>query len=291
MNVCRACNRQHQNYLCDDCQTILANMLDEIPWLLEELDARIQNLARISTGTIGRTRRPDQLNVMDFDAAEQARTVRKKILDWVEKIAVRHLGRPPATLHYVTTPDLARWLRVNIHHIANDSRAGKLYTDIKRLAGDAQRGGELVTAINPVELHLVGPCPTITGKNRDGTPRQCDTMLFADTYDRTVDCPECQQTIDVRDTRERAAAERDLQTKAGIIEILANIGEPVDEERVNRWIAINRLRCRGWLHNADIIPFQMPDGSGEPLYSVALARRIRRREDNLRTRTRGGART
>ncbi len=47
MNVCQACKRQAQLYLCDDCETTLANMLDQIPWLLDELDARIQGMDRI----------------------------------------------------------------------------------------------------------------------------------------------------------------------------------------------------------------------------------------------------
>ena len=290
MNRCLTCSATTQLYLCENCETQLANMLDQIPWLLTELDNRVQNLARISTGTIGRNRRADELNIIDFDAADRARTIRQLLTTWVRDIAQRHLGRQPANLHYVTTGDLARWLRINVHHIANDDRAGKLYNDIRRLVGADHRGGELVRAINPVEHHLVGPCPTITGRHHDGTPRQCGHMLFADTYDRTVDCPSCQQTIDVRATRERAAAERDLHTRAGLAEILTNIDEPVDPTRIDQWIKARRLRPRGWFHRGAIVQLQIDD-SDEPAYSVERARRLRRRDTHLRNRTRGAART
>lgn len=285
MNVCRHCKRQHQLYLCDECQTQLENMLDEIPWLLEELDARIQKLDRISLGTIGRNRRPDELNVMDFDAAETARETRKMLLKWVETIAQKHTGRTPPGLTTVETKNLARWLKTNTDAIARLSLAGKLYQDINKLVGTTQKGGQLITAINPTELHAAGPCPTITGKNHNGTPRQCHTMLFADTYDRTTTCPTCSQTIDVETNRRQAAADRDLHTAADIVEVLANIDEPITEHQLEQWIKARRLRPLAYREGG---AFRLND-QDEPLYSIERARKLRRRDNNLRTRTRRGA--
>jgi hypothetical protein len=289
VNLCQHCKKPAQLYLCTDCTNLLANMLDEIPWLLNELDARIQKLDRISIGTIGRTRRPEELDVMDFDAAEEARKIRKTLLHWVNTITQRHTGRTPPGLATVDTKDLARWLHTNVKAIARLDLARKgrhpLYDDINTLVGTNQQGGQLVKAINPIQKHLVGPCPTITGRHRNGTPRQCGQVLFADTYDRVVTCLVCKQDIDVKKNRERAAADRDLHTKSSLLEVLANIDEPVTEHQVDAWIAAKRLRPRGYRIDGTIREFRLNEHD-EPVYSVERARKLRRRDNNLRTRQR-----
>jgi uncharacterized Zn finger protein (UPF0148 family) len=287
--LCQHCKRPTDLHLCTDCQTQLVNMLDEIPWLLEQLDARIQRLDRVSAGTVGRSRRPDELNVMDFAAAEEARKVRKTLLHWVNVVAERHTGRRPPALDTAATPDLARWLSTNVKAIARLDLANKgrhpLYDDIANLVGQDQRGGQLVQAINPVEKHIVGPCPTITGRKRDGAPRQCGQVLFADTYDKTVTCPICKQDINVEDNRKKAAADRDLHTKDSLLEVLTNIDEPVTADKLELWITARRLRPRGYRHDGAIVEFRINDHD-EPVYSVERARKLRRRDNNLRQRRR-----
>ncbi|MDQ2628404.1 MAG: DUF1922 domain-containing protein [Actinomycetota bacterium] len=286
MITCQHCRRQTQNYLCDDCTNQLHDMLTQIPWLLDELDNRIQKLDRINLGTIGRTRRPDELTPIDFDAVDLARTTRKTLLKWVVTVAERHTGRRPQALDTVTTADLARWLAANTHAIArldlaNTKGRHQLYDDINHLVGTNQQGAQLIRAINPTEHHLVGPCPTITGRNHDGTPRQCGHMLYADTYDRTVTCPTCNQDINVEDNRRRAAADRDLHTRTNLLDVLANIDEPVDPDRLDAWIRARRLRPAGYLHaNDTIIEFRIHPAD-EPVYSFDRARKLRRRDHSL----------
>jgi uncharacterized Zn finger protein (UPF0148 family) len=289
MTNCQACHRPNDLYLCQNCQTQLANMLDQLPWLLDELDNRIARLDRITAGTIGRNRRPDEMNPIDFDAIELARTIRKKLLHWVETIATRAAGRPPNALTTVATADLARWLNHNISHIARLDLATKgrhpLYDDITRMVGTSdQRTGTLVRAINPEERHLVGPCPTITGRNPDGTPRQCQTNLFADTYDQTVDCPHCQQTVNVETTRLQAAADRDLHTRNSLLDVLNAIDEPINPNQLDRWIKYRRLQRKGWLQDGTATEYQLTERA-EPLYSVDQARKLRRRDQRITHRT------
>lgn len=284
MITCQHCKRPTQNYLCDDCTNQLHDMLDQIPWLLDELDNRIQKLDRTTIGTIGRSRRPDELTVIDFDAVDLARDIRKKLLKWVTDVAERHTGRRPPALHTATTPDLARWLATNTHAITRLPLAGDLYHDINHIVGTNQQGGQLVRAINPTAHHLVGPCPTITGRDHNGHPRQCGHTLFADTYDRTVTCPTCQQEIDVERTRLTTAQARDHHTRNDLLDLLANIDEPVTGDQLDRWITARRLRPTGWLHSNNTITEYRLDPHAEPVYSLERARKLRRRDDNLRAR-------
>ncbi|OBB20604.1 hypothetical protein [Mycolicibacterium elephantis] len=284
--LCQQCKRpEPHTYLCDNCTTQLANMLDQLPWLLDELDARIQQLARITHGTIGRVRRPNELNVMDFDAADTARKTRKKLVYWVETVAERHTGRKPPALGTVATKALARWLYVNADAIARLDCAGQVYHDINKLVGrtdteSSENQGQLVRAIDRHEKHFAGPCPTIRAHNRQGEPITCATILYAEEGDRYVTCPRCDQRIDAEENRRKAAADRDLLTKAKIIEALDNAGESVTEATLDRWIKARRLRRRGWLHNGSIVQFRI-HANDPAVYSLARARKLRGRDQKL----------
>ena len=287
MTTCQHCHRRAELYLCDNCQIQLANALDQIPWLIQELDNRIQKLDRISLGTIGRNRRPDTLDAIDFDAAETARKIRKTLQHWVNTIAIRATGRQPAALNTATTADLARWLNTNIPHIAkldlNHKGRHKLYDDITHIAGTPEESGEIHRAINPTEKHLVGPCPTIIGRNHNGTPRTCNTTLFADTYDQTTRCPTCHQTINVETTRRQAAAERDLHTRNQLLDMLAAIDEPITTTQLDHWIKWRRLKRQAWLKAGIPTEYRLTDHA-EPLYSIEQARKLRRRDQRFTRR-------
>lgn len=283
MTTCQQCDRQDQKaYLCEMCALQLTQMLDQIPWLLQQLDDRIQKLDRVTLGTIGRNRgQDDTRDVIDFAAAEKSRKVRKMLLRWVVDIVEHHTGRIPPGLATVATPDLARWLKANITAISEHPHAGALYTAIAKLVGpDTNRTGTLVTAINPTQRHLVGPCPTPTGRDHKGHPTYCGHILYADTYDRTVTCPDCEHDIDIESTRRRAAAERDFHTETQLLEVLANCGEPVEPETLEAWIKAKRLRPAGRLHNGLIVPTHTHD-QDPYVYSVKRARKLRERDRRL----------
>lgn len=281
---CQNCGTVSPDHLCGQCAQQLAQMLEQIPWLVNELDARVQKLDRVNLGTIGRARSQDSLDVIDFDAADKLRAVRKLLLRWVVHVVKEHTGRIPPELASVTTPDLARWLKVNVPAAARLDTIGDLYRDIKQLVGtDTARTGTLVTAINPTQRHLVGPCPTPTGRDRHGQTTHCGRILYADTYDRTVTCPACKHDIDIESTRRKAAAERDYHTEAQLLEVLANCGEPVEPDDLAKWIKARRLRPAGRLHNGLIVPTHTHDN--EPyVYSVKRARKLRARDTRLKTK-------
>lgn len=280
MTDCQSCTRPTDLFLCQECTEQLANMLDQLPWLLDELDARIQRLDRTSIGTIGRQRRPDQLNVMDFDAAETARTIRKDLLKWVQTIAEQHTGRKPPGLSTVTTKNLARWLKTNTTAIARLPLAGNLYRWTHRYVGSDQRGGQLVKSINPTERHFAGLCPTVRGHGPDGTPIDCGQPLYADIDERTTECPACHHEIDVERNRRDTAAARDLRTADEILEILTNLDEPVEPKQLNAWIQAQRLRPKGWRHDGAIVENRINHNS-QPVYSLKRVQKLRRRDQQL----------
>lgn len=190
------------------------------------------------------------MSVIDFDACETARETRKMLQQWVETVTKKHTGRIPPGLDTNATRDFARWLQVNTAAIARLDCAGALYHDINKLVGASQRGGQLVTAINRVERHFAGPCPTVRGYDNTGKPIECGHGLYADVDERTVVCPVCDQKIDVARNLDKAAVDRDLLPEPKLLEVLKNLGEPVSRVKLYQWIREGRIRPRGWMHQA-----------------------------------------
>lgn len=285
MTKCQHCHRPCQLYLCDNCTTQLANMLHELPWLIDELNARIQKLDRIQIGTIGRQRRPDEMNIIDFDAAEEARKIRKKLRRWVETIAQRHNGRTPPALDTVPTQAFARWLEHNTNAIARIDLAKKnrhpLYDDIARLVGTNtdQRGGQLVDAINRQDRRYLGPCTATIGKQRDGTPRKCGADLYAPTEAPTATCPKCGTTTDTETQLDDTIKERDLATEALLLERLAIMGEPVSHRQLYTWIKTGKLTPRGWIHDGRIVPHKVRHKDPR-VFSLSQARQLRHKHSS-----------
>lgn len=278
------CKRPSQQlYLCTDCTTVLANMLDQVPDLLAELDARIQKLDRVPHGTIGRTRSASDLNVMDFDAAETARETRKMLRRWVETVAEKSTGRRPPGLDTVETRNFARWLKVNVEAIARLDIAGKIYDSIKTLVGTGDKGGKLVHAIDRRERHFAGSCPTIKGWDANGRVVECGEILYDEYGSRTVDCPTCGQEIDVKRNQVRALATRDLMPSDTLLAALINAGEPIEAEKIERWIAIKRLRPRGYMHQGKFVKSRVQEADNA-LYSFETARRLIRKTHHHNTK-------
>lgn len=274
-----SCKRQCQLYLCNDCTGVLRSMLAQLPWLLDELDARIQKLDRVPHGTIGRVRKPSGFENIDWAAAETAREIRNMLRQWVSTISERHSGRRAPALDAMATRDFAAWLQVNVEAIARLDCAGEVYHDINQLVGSSSKGdGRIVKAINKHERHFAGPCPTIVGYDNTGEPIECGQELYGDSDDRTVMCPECGQEIDAERNRRKVVADRDLMTEDTLLETLANVGEPVEPRKLEAWIADRRLRPYGWLHQGVIVKSRVRKDD-LALYSFDRARKLGRMAD------------
>jgi uncharacterized Zn finger protein (UPF0148 family) len=126
------------------------------------------------------------------------------------------------------------------------------------------------------------PAPPSPAATTTAHPRQCGHTLFADTYDRTVTCPTCHQTIDVETTAAAAAETRDLHTKT------EHHRNPHQHRRTRRrnthrqWIKAHRLRSHGWSYTtARSSQFEINPDNDQPVYSVERARKLRRRDQQL----------
>ncbi|MDD7812610.1 DUF1922 domain-containing protein [Mycobacterium sp. CSUR Q5927] len=273
MITCQHCNRPTQNYLCDDCTDQLHDMLNQIPWLIEELNNRIQKLDRTTTGTIGRTRRPDELTVIDFDAATLARTTHKTLLALAETVANIAAGRTPR-LETVTTGDLALWIACKIPHIVRHHTAGNTYRIINRLVGADEQGGQLVDAINRQDRAYYGPCTTIVGRDYQGRPRQCGHDLYGPRESIKITCPRCKSTLDPRRQLTSTINDRDLVTETKLLETLDTMGEPVSRAKLYGWIRSGALTPLGWVHAGRIVAYKVRHKDPR-VFSLSQARQLR----------------
>jgi hypothetical protein len=239
-------------------------MLNQLPSLLDELDTRIERLDRINTGTIGRrSQRPDEINAIDFDAAETARKIRKKLTKWVQTIAQQHTGRPPPTLHTITTQNLARWLKINTPAIAQLQCAGQLYHDIHKLVGTPDHAGQLQTAIDIPQptTRFIGPCIHYIENNR-----HCATLLYAKPEATQVTCPSCRTTHNIQKMTQYLENRADVMrfTATEILTIMAQRGTPIPPRSWSRWRKNGRIKIRG---------YKRPDNPDGTRGSIGLNRR------------------
>ena len=295
MTQCQTCGARSQTYLCPDCSDRLESMLSEIPELLDELDARIQQLDRITVGTIRRQRRPAEMAPIDVAALDESRKVRDTLKHWVTTVAERHNGRRPPGLGTVATPDLARWLARNIQHVQNlhcegkkcRRCAGDLYQEIHHLVGDAgvQNGqrGELVTAVRPVERHFAGLCNTIRGYDNHGKPIECGRALYTESDARTVTCSACGFDIDVKRNLTRTFVEHDLLTEQKLLETLDQLDEHISARQLDKWIDGGQLPIAGYLHHGEVVP-EKKRHKDPRVFSLSRVRHLRWQQQEAKTR-------
>jgi hypothetical protein len=291
VNRCRKCHAKADLNLCNDHIQMVRNMLDEVPWLLAQLETTITRQDKLTTAAIGKSSEtPLPLNLSAVDIATEARNEILKIVHRVEHSFDRYwpmctvptdfIGPlPPAwrrmpTNYVPTTLELVDWLMRRVPNIARHKRAGTIYHQLAQLIGDGPDGGTLVEAINRQDRAYYGPCLTVIGRNRDGTPRECGHILYARREAIEITCPDCGITVKAAKQRADALAKRDLFTEPLLREQLDILDEHVPRPRLWDWIRADRLQPRGYLHAGRIVERRVRRGDPR-VFSLTQARDLR----------------
>lgn len=271
---CTHCAAKTQLYLCNRCTTTLRSLLEDLPWLLNELATTIRRQDQLTNGnTIGHTDGdPGPINLTALDTERDTRATLINALNTLTAAP----GLPGLRLDHITTPDIARTLAHNVQRIAHHPKAADIYGDINALVADDEigRAAPLWKAINRQERIFAGPCPTVMGHNQRGEAIHCDTGLYADRDEKLTHCPRCENTIDVAKNRLRAAVDRDLLPEAKLLEVLADLDEKVSRVQLYEWIRTKKIQPRGWIHQGRIVGFRIRRGDPR-VFSLSQARALR----------------
>lgn len=250
-NTCRnkKCHRPTDLFLCTDCTNTLHDMINEIPWLLTELETTIRRQDKLTAGgIIGKS--CDTPSPINFDAMNVKR-------DALEAIN-----------------DITRYCHLSAKDIARHKKAGHHYREIANLVGEGEDGGRLVQAINRQERTYYGPCTTITGRDRQGRPRVCGQDLYAPKESVEITCPKCGGVLNPQRQLMSTITDRDLVTELKLLETLDTLGEHVPRGQLYAWIRAGRLVPRGWVHQGRIVPARVRRGDPR-VFSLSQARQLR----------------
>lgn len=274
---CTHCGAKTQLYLCNRCTTTLRSLLDDLPWLLNELATTIRRQDQLTNGSpIGHSDGdPGPINLTALDTEHSTRATLTAALHTLTALP----GLPGLRVDHITTPDIARTLAHNVQRIAHHPKAGDIYGDINALVADDEigRAAPLWKAINRQERIFVGPCPTVKGHDREGKPVECGTSLYADRDEKIAVCHNCDAKIDVAKNRLRAAVDRDLLPEAKLLEVLADLDEKVSRVQLYEWIRTKKIQPRGWVHQGRIVGFRIRRGDPR-VFSLSQVRALRAKE-------------
>lgn len=281
MNECRAhrCGRPCAEFLCGACTDELADALDMMPWLLEQLAVTELRQDRISRG-LHTGSRPDRPLLFNPDAAERRSDAVNSLTTWARHLCESRgieympLGYQPREFlgplragdrrlpaGFVDTPEgVARWLGEHVTSVRLDEAAGTLHDEITQIVTTG-----LIVINPPPMLVYRGPCPRIIGRTSDARAIGCMTPLYADRADLFVTCPHCDTLHDVARLEQRllAAVGHRMFTVPDLVRVLHELGEPVLRGTVAQWIHRGKLRARG------------RNECGKPLYRLDDVRKLR----------------
>ena len=77
MTDCRNCRRETDLYLCQLCAKELGALLNDLPWLLDQLEITVIRQDKLSTGVIGRS--SDNPSPINVGAMELSRNLRGQL--------------------------------------------------------------------------------------------------------------------------------------------------------------------------------------------------------------------
>lgn len=269
MTPCTKCGARTQLYLCPTCQRYLAEMLETLPWLLEQLEVTRLRQDRLTTGVVGKGANPSPINV---GCMELSRTIDATLSQLLAVLQRRFVvfGHAPANIQ------MARWLGDYVEDIARHELAKTFFTEIASLVGDPDHPstpGRILAAINRTTRIFAGPCPTITGHDRQGEAIECGLILYGDEGQTSVECPRCHQEIDVARNRLKASVDRDLLPENKLLEVLETLDEKVTRYQLLQWIKTGKLHPRGWIHQGQVVGRRVRRGDPR-VFSLSQTRHL-----------------
>lgn len=296
LNRCRKCHGKTDLFLCKLCVDQLVQLLEEIPWLLDELATTIMRQDKLTSGGAPNNR-PAELTVINVDASALAAET-FQILTGIVRSMTSVVGpyRPPASVpNHFCGPLRPAWRRLPVNYrprpaelilwlirhrsaIARHPKAGRMYDQVEDLVGDYAHDGRLVVAINRTDRAYYGPCTNLVGRDRHGRPRACGADLYAPRESRDVTCRICGYTVAAQRQLRSTIRARDLVTEPQLLEALDDLGEHVSRVRLYDWIRAGRLQPRGWVHNGTIVAQRVRRGDPR-VFSLSQARDLRLRDD------------
>ncbi|MFV8263466.1 hypothetical protein ACNQR9_09505 [Mycolicibacterium peregrinum] len=300
-NICQHCSAETPGNLCSPCTGLLIEMLEELPDLMEELDVTRLAQDKIVSGSVGKRpggrQWPIRVGVMKLVIE-----VDRLMVEWTGRISEKHRVQffPALSVGEAFVGPLlpgwkrlpkgycgsagqrARWLVHHIRLVVNDEKVGDLYNRLCDLVGDPDHpsvSGRLVAATDRITRVFAGLCPTTRTWTREGKPIECGTSLWAADDQPEVECPRCEQSCNVKENRVRMLTDRDLMAEPQLLEMMANLGEPVGRNKFLGWVATKKVHIRGYIHNHAIVPKQVRK-TDPRVYSLSQVRAVREAEES-----------
>ncbi|MEU6582831.1 hypothetical protein [Nocardia sp. NPDC046763] len=273
---------------------MLADVLDGVPWLLEQLAVTEARLDRVNTG-LRAGKRPDRPMPFDQTAADLLDALANGVTGWVRHLCESRgidyvpvgylpgqfvgplrLGERRVPADFVdTAPGTARWLRLHVESVRLDPAAGALFRELTSLAESA------LVAINPPPvLGFRGPCPTLVRMSEHAKPVECAHRLYADPEQPFVICERCGVRHDVAKLEQQLLARigTELFELPKLLGVLRELGQPIPRGTVASWISREQLRPRAY-RSGDQIVKDRQNTTDKPLYQLDDARRLRTATD------------
>lgn len=231
MTLCPACRTRDltQWSICKACAEQLHDDLDEIPWLVDQLDVTLARQHRVGSSSGARITSSAPGLPLDVGAAAVRHDLFTTLTTWTMTIA---WAQP-------TTPDItamAKMLLARHGQLIVRPDASRLHRAIRRATDQARR-----CVFGPPEQEFLGRCPNCG-----------DTDLYAEPGTTTVACPDCRSGHDVNGLRAALTqALEDLSYTAAELADLAPYLEQAGDrdrfrKRINQWAARRRVLPSSW---------------------------------------------
>lgn len=147
--------------------------------------------------------------------------------------------------------DLALWLQIHVAAIIVSEDAGLCFDEVQGAIASIK-----VAIDRPNPPRFIGPCPTLLDERQRHRLRAtnqpdrhyCGHPLRAKREAIEVTCEACGETRNVEREMQRLLARIDGYrfTRAEVIDVMAMLGEPLNERTLRRWRQHGKLKPRGY---------------------------------------------